>query len=78
MKRILLKLIRLYQKTSFIHERLCKLLFMSEAGCRFQPTCSRYTYGAIEKYGALKGSFMGLKRIIRCNPWNKGGYDPVK
>jgi putative membrane protein insertion efficiency factor len=48
------------------------------AGCRFYPTCSEYALNAIEKYGALKGSIMAVKRIFRCNPFNKGGYDPVK
>lgn len=47
-------------------------------GCRFHPTCSEYAIEAIDKYGALKGGFMAFKRILRCNPFNKGGYDPVK
>ena len=46
--------------------------------CRFQPSCSVFTYQAIERYGIIKGSFLGMKRIIRCNPFSKGGYDPVK
>ena len=46
--------------------------------CRYTPTCSAYTYLAIEKYGAFIGSFIGLWRILRCNPFSKGGYDPVK
>ncbi len=45
--------------------------------CRYTPTCSEYAAQAIEKYGALKGGFMALKRILRCNPFHKGGYDPV-
>lgn len=45
--------------------------------CRFSPTCSQYTYEAVDKYGSIKGVVMGMKRIWRCNPWNKGGYDPV-
>jgi len=46
--------------------------------CRFTPTCSVYTMEAVEKYGALKGSWMGVKRLLRCQPFSKGGYDPVK
>jgi putative membrane protein insertion efficiency factor len=45
--------------------------------CRFTPTCSQYALEAIEKYGAWKGSFLAIKRICRCHPWNPGGYDPV-
>jgi hypothetical protein len=48
------------------------------SSCRFEPTCSRYTEQAIEKYGLFKGSWMGAKRIARCHPWNPGGYDPVR
>ena len=46
--------------------------------CRFEPSCSDYTREAIEKYGALKGSWMGIKRLLRCQPFCKGGHDPVK
>ncbi len=63
-----LALIRFYQI-------LLSPLFPS--ACRFQPTCSVYTYEAIEKHGALKGSWLGAKRLARCGPWTKGGYDPV-
>ena len=45
--------------------------------CRFTPTCSEYMYEAIRRYGAGKGLFIGIKRILRCNPFSKGGYDPV-
>ena len=46
--------------------------------CRFTPSCSQYGIDAINKYGAFKGSFMSIKRILRCNPWGGSGYDPVK
>ncbi len=44
--------------------------------CRFQPTCSHYFIGAVEKYGAIRGSCRGVKRILRCHPWHPGGDDP--
>ena len=76
-KFIGLKLIRLYQKTlSLDHGPMRKLY--PEGFCRFEPTCSQYTYEAIDKYGVIKGSWRGLKRICRCTPWAKGGADPVK
>lgn len=46
--------------------------------CRFTPTCSVYATEAVEKYGAFKGTWMGVKRILRCQPFCKGGHDPVK
>jgi uncharacterized protein len=46
--------------------------------CRFTPTCSEYARAAVEKYGAIRGTWMGVKRIFRCQPFCKGGYDPVK
>ncbi len=72
-----LRLIRLYQKTlSFDHGIL---RFLHPNGfCRFQPTCSEYAYQAVEKYGIIKGGFKALWRVMRCNPWNKGGYDPLR
>lgn len=77
MKFLALKIIRLYQKTlSLDHGPLS--IFYSEGFCRFRPTCSQYTYEAIEKYGAIKGSYLGFRRIMRCTPWAKGGWDPVK
>jgi putative membrane protein insertion efficiency factor len=46
--------------------------------CRFEPTCSSYAAQAVEKYGAIRGTWMGFKRILRCQPFSKGGFDPVK
>ena len=58
--------------------RLYRVVFAwLPTSCRFEPTCSRYTEQAIVKYGLVRGSWMGAKRIGRCNPWNPGGYDPV-
>lgn len=68
MKYALMGLIRLYQLT------LSRVLPPS---CRFTPTCSVYGYQAIEKHGAVKGSWLAIRRIARCNPFNPGGYDPV-
>lgn len=44
--------------------------------CRFQPTCSHYFIGAVQKYGAVRGAWRGVRRICRCHPWHPGGYDP--
>ncbi len=77
MKKIILSLIKFYKKTEFFHLQLFRTLFLTDSVCRFRPTCSEYTYQAVEKYGAGKGLFLGLKRIIRCHPWNPGGFDPI-
>lgn len=55
-------------------------LFFESKGihCKYEPTCSEYTRQAINKYGFFKGTFIGFKRILRCNPFSKGGYDPLK
>lgn len=65
-------MIRFYQNTAFIHAHIFRTFFMTDAVCRFQPTCSRYTYQAVEKYGTVKGLWLGFKRILRCHPWSKG------
>ena len=72
MKKIFLKIIEIYQKNISIW------LQSKNINCKFYPTCSEYTKQAIKKYGALKGTIMGIYRILRCNPFSKGGYDPLK
>lgn len=75
-KILVLKLIRFYQKFLSFDQGIFKLPGVRV--CRFEPYCSEYTYQAIEKYGIIKGILMGSYRILRCNPFTKGGYDPVK
>lgn len=77
MKRLLLSLIRFYQKYLSFDTGLLKFLWLSDGACRFTPRCSEYTYQVIERYGIITGSWLGIKRILRCHPWNKGGYDPI-
>ncbi len=76
-KRGVLGIIIIYQRTlSPDHGPLRKRF---ESGfCRYNPTCSEYTYQSIEKYGVLRGGVRGAYRILRCNPFSKGGNDPVK
>ena len=71
MKKILIWLIKQYQN------HISKWLTSKNINCKFYPTCSEYTKQAIEKYGAVKGLLLGIARILRCNPFSKGGYDPV-
>ena len=69
MKFVLIALIRFYQLV---------VSPMLPPSCRFTPTCSTYTMEAVKKYGALRGSYMGVRRLLRCHPFHPGGYDPVK
>ena len=68
MKRILIGMIRVYQLT------LSRLLWPC---CRFEPTCSKYCVEAIQKHGSLRGLWLGTKRLLKCQPFHPGGYDPV-
>lgn len=70
MKKLVLKLIKFYQKYLSIEGRL--------AVCRYTPTCSEYTTQAVEKYGAAKGLYLGFRRVLRCHPWSTGGHDPLE
>ena len=67
MRHLLVALIRIYQKVSRF----------TPSTCRFQPTCSEYAAQALQRYGVVKGGWMGLRRILRCHPWTAGGDDPV-
>ncbi len=69
MKKLLIYIIKLYQK--YISSQTPRT-------CRFYPTCSEYSIEAIKKYGAIKGSFLAIKRILKCHPFHPGGYDPLK
>jgi len=67
-RRLLVLLIRGYQQ-------VISPLF--PPSCRFAPSCSAYAVTALQRYGVIKGGWLAFKRILRCNPWNPGGYDPV-
>lgn len=74
--KLVVKAIKFYQKTfSFDHGPLKSLY--PHGFCRFYPSCSQYGIEAVEKYGIIKGGIKTMWRIIRCNPWNKGGNDPL-
>ncbi|WP_190259383.1 membrane protein insertion efficiency factor YidD [Pelotomaculum schinkii] len=66
--RVVVLLIRFYQAV---------ISPLKPPSCRFYPTCSHYALQAVERYGPFKGSWMALKRILKCHPWHPGGYDPV-
>lgn len=68
LKYVLIGLVRIYQ--------LC-ISPLKPRSCRFYPTCSTYTLQALQKYGPFKGSWLGIKRILKCHPFHKGGYDPL-
>ncbi len=72
-KKIVIQLINFYQKniSSYLSQ-------MGEVHCKFEPTCSEYTKQAVEKYGTIRGIGKGLIRVLKCNPFSKGGYDPLK
>ena len=72
MSKLLIFLIKVYKKA------LSPLFKAIGVECKYYPTCSEYTMQAIEKYGAFKGSLLGIKRVLKCNPFSKGGYDPLK
>ena len=72
MKKFFIFLIRIYKK--YISPIFAHL----GVHCKYYPSCSEYTRQAINKYGVFKGMVLGIKRILKCNPFSKGGYDPLK
>ncbi len=72
MRKIFIFLIVFYQK------HISCWLEQKNIRCKYYPTCSEYAKQAIEKYGTIKGGFLSVKRILKCNPFSKGGYDPLK
>lgn len=78
MKKVIVYFIKLYQKTlSPDHGFLKKIGLTNKQVCVFYPTCSEYTVQAVEKYGAIKGIWLGMRRILRCHPWQKNHFDPL-
>lgn len=75
LRRLVLASIRLYQRTLSPDHGWFAGVTLS--GCRYNPSCSMYAYTAIERYGIIRGLYLGGKRILRCTPWQRGGYDPV-
>lgn len=72
---LVIKILKIYQKTFSFDHGFLKIL-APHGRCRFRPTCSDYAIASIEKFGVIKGGLKAIWRVLRCNPWNKGGWDP--
>lgn len=72
MKKIIIFLLKKYKKI------ISPIISNCGIHCKYHPTCSEYMMQAVEKYGVIKGGLLGTKRILKCNPFSKGGYDPLK
>lgn len=72
MKKVFISLLKSYQKF------ISPILKQIGVNCKFYPSCSNYMLQAIQKYGSIKGIYLGTKRLLRCHPFAKGGYDPLK
>ncbi len=69
--------LRLYQVTCSPDHGMFRLMW-GNSRCKFYPSCSEYALGALRQYGLLRGCVVAVRRVAKCNPWNQGGYDPVK
>ena len=76
-RQIAIYILKIYQKTLSPDHGLFKY-FYPYGCCRYSPSCSDYAIDALAKHGFIKGGFMAMWRVLRCNPWSKGGHDPVK
>jgi len=72
-----IKLLKIYQKTISFDHGIFKFLYPN-GWCRFRPSCSDYAIAAVDKYGLVRGGAKALWRVLRCNPFNSGGFDPLK
>lgn len=78
MKKFVVLIIYAYQSVSFIPKGIAQTVFGTNDQCKFTPTCSNYMIQAVDKYGVIKGTRLGVQRVLRCRPGNVGGHDPVK
>lgn len=76
-KRLMLRLIRVYQRTISPDHGVFRVFFPFGA-CKFRPTCSEFMYEAVDKFGIIRGFLKGTGRLFRCTPWEQGGDDPVR
>jgi len=76
-QNLALTLIRLYQKTLSPDHGLLKY-FYPQGACIYRPTCSEYAHDTIKHFGIARGVWLGIKRLLRCHPWHKPGYEPIK
>lgn len=77
LRYFVIKLLKIYQRTLSFDHGIFKIFF-PQGFCRFRPTCSDYAIEAVKKYGIIRGGVKAIWRVLRCNPFNSGGWDPLK
>ncbi len=77
LRRMVLLLIRFYQRTLSIDHGLARYLVPASGRCRWYPSCSEYGYRAVERFGVVRGGFLAVRRVLRCHPFARGGVDDV-